>query len=142
MIFLSFLSQLSSAQLRGISAKFHINIFYSSWPPPTEKTIKKFRVSPFYTLALGSTVNDCYIQNTGCLTTEMSKVEAFYAHLGWNFLVFQTLYSKITLVHLFSNSENGHYVIIGSSADIFSWQFQLIDELILIKENYFKDTGS
>ena len=59
-------------------------------------------------------------KNTGCLTTERSKVEAFYAHLGWNFLVFQTLYSKITLVHLFSNSENGHYVIIGSSADIFS----------------------
>ena len=60
------------------------------------------------------------IVTTGCLTTERSKVEAFYAHLGWNLLVFQTLYSKITLVHLVSNSENGHYVIIGPSADIFS----------------------
>ena len=36
------------------------------------------------------------IVTTGCLTTERSKVEAFYAHLGWNLLVFQTLYSKIT----------------------------------------------
>ena len=55
-LFLSFLTQLSSAQLRGISAKFHINIFYSSWPPPMDKTIKKFYVSQYYTSALGSTV--------------------------------------------------------------------------------------
>ena len=56
LIFLSFLSQLSSAQLRGISAKFHTNIFYFPWPPPTDKTIKKFHVSPYCTSALGSTV--------------------------------------------------------------------------------------
>ena len=69
-------------------------------------------------MAIGYVV--CNNMTTGCLTTERSKVEAFYAHLGWNLLVFQTLYSKITLVHLVSNSENGHYVIIGPSADIFS----------------------
>ena len=55
---LSFLSQLSSGQLRGISAKFYINIFYSPWPPPTDKTMKKFHVSPYYTSALGSTVKE------------------------------------------------------------------------------------
>ena len=82
------------------------------------------------------------IFNTGCLITDMTKVEAFYAHLGWNLWVFQTICSKIILVHLLSNSENGHYVIIGLSADIFSWQFQLTVEFTLFKGNYFKDTVS
>ena len=53
---LRFSSQLSSAQLRDISAKFYINIFYSPWPPLTDKTLKKFCVSQYYTSALGSTV--------------------------------------------------------------------------------------
>ena len=66
------------------------------------------------------TIHAAQAHTTGCLITERSKVEAFYTHLGWNLWVFQTLYSKTTLVHLFSNSENGHYVIIGSSADIFN----------------------
>ena len=77
------------------------------------------------------------IYNTGCLITDPSKVEAFYAHLGWNFWVFWTIYSKIILVNLLSNSENCDYVIIGLSADIFSWQFQLTVEFTLLKENYF-----
>ena len=78
---------------------------------------------PHYQFAQSSIVRSPLREHelhTGCLITEVSKVEAFYAHLGWNLLVFQTLYSKITLVHLVSNSENGHYVIIGPSADIFS----------------------
>ena len=54
---LSFLSQLSSAQLRDISAKFYSNNFYSPWPPLTDKTLKKICVSPYYTSAPGSTVN-------------------------------------------------------------------------------------
>ena len=82
------------------------------------------------------------ISPTGCLITDPSKVEAFYAHLGWNFWVFWTIYSKIILVNLLSNSENCDYVIIGLSADIFSWQFQLTVEFTLLKENYFKDTVS
>ena len=53
---LSFLSQLSSVQLRDISAKFYINIFYLPWPPLTVKTLKNFCVSQYYTSALGSTV--------------------------------------------------------------------------------------
>ena len=53
---LSFLSQLSSDQLRGVSAKFHNNIFYSQWPPLTDKTTKKFHVSWSYTSAVRSTV--------------------------------------------------------------------------------------
>ena len=53
---LSFLSQLSSAQLRDISAKFYSNNFYSPWPPLTDKTTKKFHVSPSYTSAVRSTV--------------------------------------------------------------------------------------
>ena len=52
---------------------------------------------------------------TGCLITERSKVEAFYAHLGWNLWVFQTLYSKTTLIHLILNTYNVNYVIIYSS---------------------------
>ena len=79
----------------------------------------RFDMHLFTYLKLKNLISDFEV-STGCLTTERSKVEAFYAHLGWNFLVFQTLYSKITLVHLVSNFENGHYVIIGSSADIFS----------------------
>ena len=54
---LSFLSQLSSAQQRGVSAKFYNNIFYSQWPPLTDKTRKKFHVSSSYTSAVRSTVN-------------------------------------------------------------------------------------
>ena len=38
---LSFSSQLSSAQQRGVSAKFYNNIFYSQWLPLTDKTTKK-----------------------------------------------------------------------------------------------------
>ena len=53
---LSFLSQLSSAQLRGVSAKFCNNIFYSQWPPLTDKTTKNFHVSSSYTSAVRSTV--------------------------------------------------------------------------------------
>ena len=53
---LSFLSQLSSAQQRGISAKFYYNIFFSQWPPLTDKTTKKFHVSSYCTSALRSTV--------------------------------------------------------------------------------------
>ena len=53
------------------------------------------------------------------LTTERSKVEAFYAHLGWNLLVFQTLYSKITLVHLVSNSENDLCIITNMAGVIY-----------------------
>ena len=83
-----------------------------------------------------------YVKPTGCLITDPSKVEAFYAHLGWNFWVFWTMYSKIILVHLISNSENGHYVIIVLSADIYSWQIQLTAEFTLHKGNYFKDTVS
>ena len=55
---LSFLSQLSSAQQRGVSAKFYDNIFYSQWPPLTDKTTKKFHVSSSYTSAVRSTVKD------------------------------------------------------------------------------------
>ena len=66
---LSFLSQLSSAQLRGISAKFCSNIFYSQWLPPTDKTTKKFNVSPSFTSAVGSTVKsneeNSYIHKIG-----------------------------------------------------------------------------
>ena len=54
---LSFLSQLSSAQQRGVSAKFYNNIFYSQWPPLIDKTRKKFHVSSSYTMAVRSTVN-------------------------------------------------------------------------------------
>ena len=57
---LSFLSQLSSAQLRDISAKFYSNNFYSPWPPLTDKTLKKNCVSSYCTSALGSTVNNEY----------------------------------------------------------------------------------
>ena len=53
---LSFLSQLSSAQQRGVSAKFYSNIFYSQWPPLIDKTRKKFHVSSSYTTAVRSTV--------------------------------------------------------------------------------------
>ena len=63
-LFLSFLTQLSSAQLRGISAKFHINIFYFPWPPPMDKTIKNFYVSQYYTSALGSTVKCLLIRQS------------------------------------------------------------------------------
>ena len=58
---LRFSSQLSSAQLRDISAKFYINIFCFPWPPPTDRTIKKFHVSPCCTSALRSTVNHPHI---------------------------------------------------------------------------------
>ena len=54
---LSFLSQLSSALLRGVSAKFYNNIFDSQWPPLTDKTTKKIHVSWSYTSAVRSTVN-------------------------------------------------------------------------------------
>ena len=60
---LSFLSQLSSDQLRGVSAKFDNNIFYSQWPPLTDKTTKKFHVSSSYTSAVRSTVNCHVLQN-------------------------------------------------------------------------------
>ena len=39
----------------------------------------------------------------------MTKVEAFYAHLGWNLWVFQTICSKITLVHLLSMHKPIHF---------------------------------
>ena len=99
-------------------------------------SISKFQISKSEKFCLQ---NQIY---TGCLITDPSKVEAFYAHLGWNFWVFWTIYSKIILVNLLSNSENCDYVIIGLSADIFSWQFQLTVEFTLLKENYFKDTVS
>ena len=61
---LSFLSHLSSDQLRGVSAKFHNNIFYSQWPPLTDKTTKKIHVSSYCTPALRSTVNfNCTISD-------------------------------------------------------------------------------
>ena len=44
------------SQLRGISAKFHFNIFYSPWPPLTVRTIKKFHVSSTFTFCPGATV--------------------------------------------------------------------------------------
>ena len=64
---LSFLSQLSSVQLRDISAKFYINIFYSPWPPLSDKTLKKICMSSYYTSAPGSTVNvnKKQIENSG-----------------------------------------------------------------------------
>ena len=56
----------------------------------------------------------CREEGTVCLSTDPTKVEAFYAHLGWNFWVFQTTYSKITYVHLLSNPKNANYVIIST----------------------------
>ena len=62
LIFLSFLSQLSSALLRDVSAKFYDKFFFFYWPPLTDKTTKKFHVSPSYTSAVRSTVNDTFWQ--------------------------------------------------------------------------------
>ena len=46
------------SQQRGISAKKFFNIFYSSWPPLTVKTMKKFHVSSTFASSPGSTVKD------------------------------------------------------------------------------------
>ena len=50
---------------------------------------------------------------TGCLITDPTKVEAFYAHLWWYISVFWIINRKITLLHLLSNPENGNFVIIS-----------------------------
>ena len=36
-----------------------------------------------------------FIANTRCLSTNPTKIEAFYAHLGLNLLAFQAIYTKI-----------------------------------------------
>ena len=53
------------------------------------------------------------LTTTGCLITDPTKVEAFYAHLWWYISVFWIINRKITLLHLLSNPENGNFVIIS-----------------------------
>ena len=60
---LSFLSQLSSAQQRDVSARFYNNIFYSQWPPLTDKTTKKNFMCPHLIHRLSDLLLKC--QNKG-----------------------------------------------------------------------------
>ena len=54
-----------------------------------------------------------YVHTTGCLITDPSKVEAFYAHLWWYIQVFWIINDTITSLNLLSNPENGNFVIIS-----------------------------
>ena len=45
--------------------------------------------------------------HTGCLITDPTKVEAFYAHFWRHIWTFWIINSKITLLHLLSIPENG-----------------------------------
>ena len=70
------------------------------------KKFSKFIISKKLTLC--TFPNDTKI-TTGCLITDPSKVEAFYAHLGCNLLAFRPIYSKITLVNLLSKHKMLHF---------------------------------
>ena len=62
--FFAIMAHTSLPQLRGISTKFYVNIFYFPWPPPTFKTIKKFHVKSFFTSAQKSTVNNSFFETS------------------------------------------------------------------------------